>query len=1319
MEPGFLPTATARCAEKNMLHSPRPSRIRSRVAMSAGASASLSWSLALRCSASVALLLAAATVPARATPPSPWLGSHHVPLSTLRTAFRVPEGWNDEILQSAMDWQVDWVVRARSMEDWPAGPHIGCTSYGNGPKAARRLREWAGQESVRTVHHSREGKITCFLIGLSDISLESLLGALEYPQDLELDSFSPLPSAIRISERVLLSPESAGQGLSFHDRGVKDLLLDASSPGSARKHEVAAFFRKRQSEEWQRAESDHHGRRNFELDFHEDMMWQGGNPVGLALTLSPGALAWHGGGGSALWDAWAERWARASQHDNFWLDGSWNDPSYVTVKANVERWTAAAASGCEEDEWGAVLHFEQHGEEHIQVSGLGKLRGGAVCALIVVGFLSAQPEIARISSQYVVSPFNAVAAPSMQGGPSSHAVPLWDAGLDGAGQVVGVADTGIDMGSCFFNDPLLPHDSTHNVNASEHRKIAQYVTTWANEHDSFGGHGTHVAGSIAGSILPTHNVQSQCHRGDKSLALQGKEEPSLLHVTCLGECYAPSNITHLEKDSEFTLDLYCPEFQCDGDGLRVGSKAVANDWTAEFGMPCLQDAQENLPRAQGMAPRARLAFLDAEDDEGNFNPPWPETTPMFEHAYAAGARIHSDSWGTTGRCRDYGDGDRSVDQFSWNHPDFLVIVASGNDGDWGGCTVGSPGSAKNALTVGASNSGPERGEPNVDLAADFSSRGPTEDGRIKPEIVVPGNYVLSASSMGPGAGSSCKLEFMAGTSMSTPLVAGSAALVRQYLMDGYYSRVVQAQGLCGLTRGTPYTCRPMKSPSGMLLKALLINGADRRAAPGEYDLDIGFGHLTLNQTLPGLGPGPLEDDIVLYFDDGPSANMPESSYRNYTVSVDRAGSPFRATLVWFDPPGHTLSTRALLHDLDLKVIGPNGMMYLANGRTNTVSADYTNTVERVTIADPDIGIYTVQVEANLLPELDGAGQPYALVITANGVVSSVSQAEDLSDPEMDEKLPDAPTPMPTRSTADRDRIEAGCPNPEFYDWLGDGVCDDIFNVASCGFDEGDCCESTCEGACSLDWCVDPGRPEYICDNESLMTLEMNLMCNSCTAPIQLWRWAGDGLCDSMLNSEECNWDGGDCCPSTCSGLECGRAGYDCLAPSVPESICSNAPKGDDAALCEAGCPVTLMLQLEKFRNGICDEDWNRPDCLWDGGDCCPDTCDGGSEEVRWNRKQPGGETDHSFWGPSSGKYTAGCLGSFVCFDPESAHSKCATVPTLCDTCMDHAEMWGSLGDGTCNPELNTARCLNDGGDCDGQVEPELPNLPAPYDPGLP
>ncbi|WP_235882338.1 S8 family peptidase [Streptomyces apricus] len=130
----------------------------------------------------------------------------------------------------------------------------------------------------------------------------------------------------------------------------------------------------------------------------------------------------------------------------------------------------------------------------------------------------------------------------------------------------------------------------------------------------------------------------------------------------------------------------------------------------------------------------------------------------------------------------------------------LFAIAAGNSGDFGGQTIGSPGSAESALTVGAVD--------DKDELASFSSTGPGLDGQIKPDVTAPGVDITAASA----AGSVIAQEVgekpagyltISGTSMATPHVAGAAAILKQQHPDWTYTDLKGA--LTGSAKGGAYT----------------------------------------------------------------------------------------------------------------------------------------------------------------------------------------------------------------------------------------------------------------------------------------------------------------------------------------------------------------------------------------------------------------------------------------------------------------------------------------------------------------------------------
>jgi hypothetical protein len=529
------------------------------------------------------------------------------------------------------------------------------------------------------------------------------------------------------------------------------------------------------------------------------------------------------------------------------------------------------------------------------------------------------------------------------------------AGYDGSTQIIAVADTGLGNGTAAGAHPDIPASRIVNIYdwPAADSFCWQAVNDGAQDVDS--GHGTHTSGSVLSDGGPGGEGKGTAPAG--SLVFQAVED------------YAD-------------MTTICENFLGYEDGYAL------------IGLP---------------------------DD----------IRDLFQQAYDAGARIHSNSWGSAVN-GEYTEDAANTDDFMWNHPDMLVTTSAGNagvDGNSNGAidedSMGSPATSKNILTVGASEhdrqghyecdssltytnddgdscnsqggdnvifawgdawpddypADPIASDPaagNAEQMAAFSSRGPTDDGRIKPDVVAPGSFVLSNyadqyqegydGSPNPqnnawqydrwGFPLNQQYKYMGGTSMSNPLVAGAAAVVRDY-----------------------YEKEHALNASAALVKATLINTAvdildENNDGANDNDYPIPNNHEGW-----GLVDVAAATDGSLLFEEE-TTGLSTNDSATYQYNIETGGQPFKVSLVWSDYPGSTSASTALVNDLDLVVTAPNSDTYQGNvfsgGWTTTGgSADRLNNVENVYVQSAAAGSWTVEVIGYNIPN---GPQPFALVV---------------------------------------------------------------------------------------------------------------------------------------------------------------------------------------------------------------------------------------------------------------------------------------------------------------------------------------------------
>ncbi len=457
---------------------------------------------------------------------------------------------------------------------------------------------------------------------------------------------------------------------------------------------------------------------------------------------------------------------------------------------------------------------------------------------------------------------------------------------------------------------------------------------------------------------------------------------------------------------------------CDGHGTLNGH--VIAGYNALSGFPHADSSGYHY--GLGIAPFVKLGSSTIFDSSEFTNPNY---AGLQSRAFRDGMRISNNSWGANNAggydaeaqsydllVRDAQPSGSSVP--ASGNQEMVIVFANGNAGP-SSRTVGSPATGKNVLSVGAAEGvqafgqedGCQTGDSGANSAndvADFSSRGPCEDGRFKPDVLAPGSHISGgvAQASSPGTNGTATSCFNAegvcglsdgtkfwpknqqwyststGTSHAAPAAAGAAALLRQWFIN---------EGL------TP--------PSPAMTKAFLANSARYMTGSDAND--------TLpsnNQGMGAINLGTAFDGVARVIEDQKSANTftATGQTRTFTGNIGDTSKPFVVTLAWTDAPGSTTGN-AWNNNLDLKVVvGAN--TYLGNVFTTRYSktggtADPRNNLETVSLPAGTSGSYTITITATNVTSdgVPGSGtstdQDFALVVynscaTAGAVPTGVT-----------------------------------------------------------------------------------------------------------------------------------------------------------------------------------------------------------------------------------------------------------------------------------------------------------------------------------------
>ena len=315
------------------------------------------------------------------------------------------------------------------------------------------------------------------------------------------------------------------------------------------------------------------------------------------------------------------------------------------------------------------------------------------------------------------------------------------------------------------------------------------------------------------------------------------------------------------------------------------------------------------------------------------------------------------------------------DQIAFNSPNYLMVKSAGNDRNGSGPTAGTEhwhiagvlgfvlstdshpadggatgydtiaggaGSSKNIITVGAVSDIPGGYvDPSGVIMSSFSAFGPTDDGRIKPDLVANGISLFSSHS----ASDTAYANF-SGTSMSSPNTAGSVGLLSQHAVD-LFGATLQSATMKALVFHTADEVGPAPGPDYMHGWGLL-NTASAAWLMSDHAAAVDTEHI-----------------MELELNDG----MTES----FQFTSDGAG-PFRVTITWTDPPGTPPGTAVdppnlmLVNDLDLRVVDPDSVTHFpwvldpsAPSAAATTGDNFRDNTEQVHIEASVAGTYTVEI----------------------------------------------------------------------------------------------------------------------------------------------------------------------------------------------------------------------------------------------------------------------------------------------------------------------------------------------------------------------
>ena len=578
-----------------------------------------------------------------------------------------------------------------------------------------------------------------------------------------------------------------------------------------------------------------------------------------------------------------------------------------------------------------------------------------------VNWLVDQPEVEWIEPKFERKTLNDVADGVIDATILRNATQMaginsaWNA-LDGTGIIVTVSDTGLDNG---VNNTNMHPDFRDHIVGIHSYGIPSGLQSYANPPYNDGaadldsGHGTHVAGSVLGD----------------------------------------------GTQSSGSIKGIAPEAR-----LYMQATEVWTDWTTTV--------ENNFGYTDD------YTLMGIPDD----------LSDMFDDAAANGTHIHTNSWGSS-VAGQYTTNSMQADHSARNHTGMLILFAAANegtdsnsDGEIDLDSMGAPATSKNVLTVGASENdrgtqitsewgqwwpgdypqdpiNSDRMANNTEGMAAFSSRGPVDDGRLKPDVSAPGTFILSAksrqtTSTGWGSHTNSDYTYMGGTSMATPITAGASALLYQHLIDN-------------LNHTTP---------SSALVKGIITASAHDMA--GQYGSSTNGAGETAPNNHEGWGLVDLDRAVNSSWVDDESVGTGDT--RGWKFTVPSGAPDLKVMVSWTDPASTPAASSNLVNDIDFAVKDPNGnWIEYGNNLDNLIGTK---------ISSPMAGLWEIHVNGTNIPT---GPQKFAMVIDAP--YSMINISADADGDGFIDTLDDCVN-TPGTSTQDK----SGCPDGDGDGWSNVG-----------------------------------------------------------------------------------------------------------------------------------------------------------------------------------------------------------------------------------------------------------------------------------------